>query len=104
VGEHDNLTLEAQLNVDADKYFQLANGKLRPIVSLLPSCDAMLSIRGISVTSNYRKQLIRAYVEPEYIIELLSRHLAKGAKGATRGRIYLSTRHRSKWPQALAYI
>jgi hypothetical protein len=27
----------------------------------------MLSIRGISVPSNYRKQLIRAYVEPEYI-------------------------------------
>jgi hypothetical protein len=27
----------------------------------------MLSIRGISITSNYRKQLIRAYIEPEYI-------------------------------------
>jgi hypothetical protein len=27
----------------------------------------MLSIRGISVTSNYRKELIRAYVELEYI-------------------------------------
>jgi hypothetical protein len=56
--------------VAADKYagyFQLAKGKFRPVVSLLPSCDAMLSIRGISVTSNYRKQLIRAYVEPEYI-------------------------------------
>jgi hypothetical protein len=24
-------------------------------------------IHGISVTSNYQKQLIRAYVEPEYI-------------------------------------
>jgi hypothetical protein len=62
--------LEAQLNVDADKYagdFQLAKGKFRPLVSLLPSCDTMLSIRGISVTSNYRKQFIRAYVEPEYI-------------------------------------
>jgi hypothetical protein len=47
--------------------FQLAIAKFRPLVSLLPSCDAMLSIRGISVTSNYRKQLIRAYVEPEYI-------------------------------------
>jgi hypothetical protein len=61
--------LEVQLNVDADKYagdFQLANGTFRPIVSLLPSCDAMLSIRGISVTSNYRKQLIRAFVEPEF--------------------------------------
>jgi hypothetical protein len=56
--------------VDADKYagdFQLANRKFRSLVSLLPSCDAMLSIRGISVTSNYRKRLIRAYVELEYI-------------------------------------
>jgi hypothetical protein len=62
--------LGAQLNVDADKYaggFQLAKGKFRPLVSLLPSYDAMLLIRGISVTINYRKQLIRAYVEPEYI-------------------------------------
>jgi hypothetical protein len=67
---YDDLELEAQLNVDADKYvgdFQLAKGKFRPIVSLLPSGDAMLSIRGIRVTSNYRKQLIRAYVEPEYM-------------------------------------
>jgi hypothetical protein len=67
---YDDLVLEAQLNVDADKYagdLQLVNGKFRPIVSLLPSCDAMLSIRGISVTSNYRKQLIRAYIELEYI-------------------------------------
>jgi hypothetical protein len=45
---YDDLELEAQLNVDADKYagdFQLAKGKFRPLVSLLPSCDAMLLIR-----------------------------------------------------------
>jgi hypothetical protein len=68
--EYDDLPLEAQLNVDADKFagdFQIAKGKFRPMVFLLPSCDAMLSIRGISITSNYRRQLIRAYVEPEYI-------------------------------------
>jgi hypothetical protein len=54
---YDDIELEAQLNVDADKYagdFQRAKGKFRPLVSLLPSCDAMLPIRGISVTSNYR--------------------------------------------------
>jgi hypothetical protein len=58
---YEDLELEAQLNVDADNYagdFQLAKRKFRPLVSLLPSCDAMLSIRGISVTSHYRKQLI----------------------------------------------
>jgi hypothetical protein len=67
---YNDLVLEAQLNVDADKYagdFQLSNGKFRPIVTLLPSCNAMLSIRGISVTSSYRKQLIRAYGEQEFI-------------------------------------
>jgi prenyltransferase beta subunit len=66
---YDDLDLEANLNVDAEKYaggFELAKGNFQPLVSLLPSCDAMLSIRGISVTSNYRKQLIRAYIEPEY--------------------------------------
>jgi hypothetical protein len=65
-----DLPLEAQLNVDADKFagdFQSTRGKFRPLVFLLPSCDSMLAIRGISITSNYRKQLIRAYVEPEYI-------------------------------------
>jgi hypothetical protein len=37
------------------------------MIHTLPSCPAMISIGGISVTSNYRKQLIRAYVEPGYI-------------------------------------
>jgi hypothetical protein len=49
---YDDLELDAQLNVDADKYagyFLLAKGKLRPLVSILPSCDTMLSIRGVSV-------------------------------------------------------
>jgi hypothetical protein len=65
-----DLPLEAQLNVDTDKFagdFQIAKGKFRPLIFLLPSCDTMLSIRGISITSNYRKQLIRAYIELKYI-------------------------------------
>jgi hypothetical protein len=44
---YDDLDLEAQLNLDAVKYaedFQLAKGKFRPLVSLMPSCDAMLLI------------------------------------------------------------
>jgi hypothetical protein len=72
---YDDLALEAQLNVDADKFaedFQITDRKFRPLLSLLPSCDAMLSIRGISVTSNYRNQLIRAYAEPEYIYTISS--------------------------------
>ena len=67
------LPLEAQLNVDADELageYQEEHGKFRPLVHVLPSCPAMLAIRGISITSNYRKQLIRAYVEPQYIQHL----------------------------------
>jgi hypothetical protein len=67
---YDNLPLEAQLNDDADELageYQLSHGAYRPFINMLPSCTAMLTIRGISVTSNYKKQLIRAYVEPEYM-------------------------------------
>jgi hypothetical protein len=66
----EDLPLEAQLNIEADKLagkYQEEYGKYRPIINMLPSCPAMLTIQGISVTSNYRKQLIKAYVEPEYI-------------------------------------
>jgi hypothetical protein len=69
----DELPLEAQLNIDADELagkFQDEYGKFRPLIDVLPSCPAMLAIRGISITSNYRKQLIRAYVEPQYIQHL----------------------------------
>ena len=38
------------------------------MIHTLPSCSAMLSSIGqISMTSNYGKQLIRAYIEPDYI-------------------------------------
>jgi hypothetical protein len=68
--KYKELPLEAQLNIDADALageYQDENGNFKPIVHMLPSCPAMLSIGGISVTSNYRKQLTRAYVEPAYI-------------------------------------
>ena len=59
--QYDDLPLEAQLNLDADELaglFQQRSGMSRPIVHMMPSCPAMLLIRGISVTSNYCKQLI----------------------------------------------
>jgi hypothetical protein len=70
---YEDLPLKAQLNVDADELagtYQETNRLFRPMAHKLPSCIAMLSIRGISVTSNYKKQLTRAYVEPEYIAYL----------------------------------
>ena len=74
--DKEDLPLEAQLNIEADELageYQDEHGKYRPLVNMLPSCPAMLSIHGISVTSNYRKQLIKAYVEPEYIGYLMRR-------------------------------
>jgi len=68
--EYESLPLNAQLNVEADYYagqYQDNFGKLRPLCTLLPTSGAMLSIRTISVTSDYRNQLIRAYTEPRYI-------------------------------------
>ena len=55
------LSLKAQLNVEADILagdFQRREGKFRPFAHLLPSCSAMVSIRGISITSNIFKQLV----------------------------------------------
>ena len=66
----EELSIVAQLNVEADRLageFQKDHGKFRPLVTLLPSCLAMLSIRGTSITSNYNKQLIKAYIKPWYI-------------------------------------
>ena len=66
----DKLDTYAQLNVQADHLagdFQDRKGAFRPIVPLLPSCPAMISIRGISITSNIFKQLVRAYTEPRYM-------------------------------------
>jgi hypothetical protein len=68
--EYMDLPLDAQLNVDADELageYQQEHGTYLPLVNMMPSCPAMLTIRGISITNNYRKQLIRAYVEPEYM-------------------------------------
>jgi aromatic ring-opening dioxygenase catalytic subunit (LigB family) len=51
-----DLPLDAQLNVDADELageYQQDHGKYLPLVNMLPSCPAMITIRGVSITSNY---------------------------------------------------
>jgi hypothetical protein len=73
---YEDLTLEAQLNVDADWYagkYQEEEGKYSPQCTILPACPAMLSIRNISVTSDCKNQLILAYTEPRYIEYLQNR-------------------------------
>jgi hypothetical protein len=65
-----HLSLEAQLNVDADWYagkYQDKSGKFLPQCTIFPACPVMLSIREITVTSDYKNQLIQAYTEQQYI-------------------------------------
>ena len=66
----EELSIVAQLNVEVDILtgeFQKYHGEFRPLIKILPSCLAMLSIRRISITSNYNKQFVKAYVKPRYI-------------------------------------
>jgi len=71
--EVHSLSLLAQMNVEADHLAGMyyAKGPLsRNNVDLLPSCPAMLNINGASITSDYKNQLIRGYVEPHYMEHL----------------------------------
>jgi predicted heme/steroid binding protein len=64
---YKDLSLEAQLNVDADWYagkYQEESGHSLPQCTILPACPVMLLIREITVTSDYKNQLIQAYTEP----------------------------------------
>ena len=67
---YEDLPLDAQCNVDADWYageFQKNQGKRIPLALQYPSYSAYLIIRNETITSNYRKQLINAYVEPMFM-------------------------------------
>ena len=68
--EYKDLSLESQLNVDADALAAAAYSKSPQSTyrtMLLPSCPASLSIRDISITNDYNTQLVRAFTEPAYI-------------------------------------
>ena len=68
--EYDKLPLLAQLNVEADEMASLFYKEGQPseatVVPLLV-CTSVLNIRGISITNNYKNQLMRAFTEPQYI-------------------------------------
>ena len=75
--EYEKLDTYTKLNVQADHLagdYQDRKGTFRPLAPVLPSCPAMISIRGISVTSNIFKQLVRAYTEPRYMGYLQTKH------------------------------
>ena len=69
--EYTDLPTEAKLNCDTDQLaageYQDRYGSYRPVARLLPSCPAVINIRGLTITSNLRHQLQKAYLEPQYI-------------------------------------
>lgn len=68
--KYSELSLYAQLNVDADAsvgdYWEKLC-KYSPVTMLLPACPAVLSICGVSITNDYKRQLENAFTEPRYI-------------------------------------
>ena len=64
------MSIEAILNVEADRLagkYQDKLGAYSPITHMYPSSQAILEINGMTVTSNIRHHLIKAYAEPKYM-------------------------------------
>ena len=64
------MSAEVILNVEADQLvgeYQDELGAYSPITHMYPSSPAVLAINGMTVTSNIRHHLIKAYSEPKYI-------------------------------------
>ena len=71
------MSTEAKLNVEVDRLAGLYQDELRaysPITHMYPSSPAVLEINGMTITSNVRHQLIKAYSEPKYIQYLQQKH------------------------------
>ena len=67
------MSIEAILNVEADRLageYQDELGAYSPITLMYPSSPAVLEINGMTITSNIRHQLIRAWAEPKYMQSL----------------------------------
>ena len=67
------MSTEAKLNMEPDQLARLYQDELRaysPITHMYPSSPAVLEINGMTITSNVRHQLIKAYSEPKYIRHL----------------------------------
>ena len=69
--EYDDLTIDAKLNIGADKMAKEFNNekgriKLDPNEEMVPSNTAALIIQGSLVTSNYYERLVETYTEMRY--------------------------------------
>ena len=75
--KYENLKVEAQMNVDADKLaneYQKKDKQYRPKVSPSEICPAMIHIRGATITGRFKKILQRAAMEPPFIQYLCNRY------------------------------
>ena len=64
------MSIEAELNVEADRLVGLYQDKLKTYSSInhmYPLSPAVLEINDMTITSNVRNQLIKVYSEPKYI-------------------------------------
>ena len=64
------MSTEAKLNVEADclvGLYQDELGAYSPFTRMYPSSPAVLEINDMTITSNGRNQLIKAYSEPKYL-------------------------------------
>ena len=64
------MSTKAILNVEVDRLtgeYQDKLGAYSSILHMYPSSPAVLEIIGMTITSNIRYQLIKAYSEPKYI-------------------------------------
>ena len=64
------LSMEAKLNIEADRLageYQDEFGAYSPITHMYPSSPAVLKTNGMTITSNIRHHLIKAYTEPKYM-------------------------------------
>ena len=64
------LSMEAKLNIEADRLageYQDEFGAYSPITHMYPTSPAVLEINGMTITSNVRDHLIKAYAEPRYM-------------------------------------
>ena len=72
--ETSKLSLEAQLNIEVDRLaedFETQYSTYNPIVPLLLASPAVLTIRGISITNQYRHKIHIKFLEPRYILSKL---------------------------------
>ena len=67
---YEDLPLEAQCSVDADWYtgeYKKQKGKQIPLALQYPSCSEDLIIHNKTITSNFYKRLMNAYVEQIFL-------------------------------------